>query len=124
MKEAMFYVKLRNKTVKCELCPHFCVIKKGERGKCRARENKNGKLISLVYGKPCSVALDPIEKKPLYHFLPGKEAFSISTAGCNLSCKYCQNWNISQAEFEEVPHTNLPPQTVIREIKNNLLYLY
>ena len=116
-KEALFYKKLKNKIVQCELCPHFCTIKNGERGKCRVRENQNGKLISLVYGKPCSLALDPIEKKPFYHFLPGQQALSIASVGCNLACKHCQNYEISQAKPEEIPSLNLSPEQVIKEAK-------
>lgn len=100
-KEALFWKKLRDKKVQCQLCPHFCFIKEGEKGKCHARKNIQGKLISLVYGYPCSLALDPIEKKPLYHFHPGSMTFSIATAGCNLKCLNCQNWQISQADVNE-----------------------
>ena len=116
-KEALFYVKLKNNIVQCKLCPHFCVIKEGERGKCNARENRKGKLISIVYGKPCSVAIDPIEKKPFYHFLPGEKALSIATTGCNLACKHCQNWQISQAELNEVEYVEMKPEKVIDEAK-------
>jgi len=119
MKEALFYKKLKNKIVQCQLCPRFCIIKPGERGKCRVRENQKGKLISLVYGKPCSLALDPIEKKPLYHFLPGQIALSIATVGCNLNCKHCQNWEISQANPEDVSSQETKPEDVIKEAKKN-----
>ena len=78
------------KIVRCELCPHFCVIKNGDHGKCGVRKNQNGKLISLVYGKPISSDVDPIEKKPLYHFMPGQKTFSFGTVGCNLKCLFCQ----------------------------------
>ena len=121
LKEAMFYKKLKIKgkenIVQCVLCPHFCVIKNGERGKCGARENKNGKLYCIVYGKPCSLALDLIEKKPLYHFHPGSMTFTIATIGCNLSCKHCQNWQISQAELEDVPYSEISPKEIIRMTK-------
>jgi len=102
-KEALFYKVLnkKNKILKCELCPHFCILKQKETGKCGVRKNINGKLISLVYEKPCSVSIDPIEKKPFYHFLPGKKALSIATVGCNLSCKHCQNFEISQIKEKE-----------------------
>lgn len=118
-KEALFYKKLNNKTktIQCQLCPHFCLINQGKRGKCGARENKNGKLISLVYGKPCSLALDPIEKKPLYHFYPGSITFSLATVGCNLSCKHCQNWHISQQEIEHVPFQEISPAGIIKLCK-------
>lgn len=121
MKEALFYKKIAGKIVQCLLCPHYCTLKPGERGKCGVRENKDGKLISLVYGKLCSLAIDPIEKKPLYHFLPGEKALSIATVGCNLHCKYCQNWEISQASPEDVISLKLKPEDVVNEaIKRNI----
>ena len=100
--------------VQCELCPNGCVLDEGQKGNCRARSNKGGKVISLVYGKPCAVHVDPIEKKPLYHFLPASSAFSIGTAGCNLHCKYCQNWDISQSDPEETNNMDLPPEELAR----------
>jgi len=115
----MFYKKLNNKIVQCQLCPHFCVLKPGEYGKCKARQNQNGKLVSVVYGKPCSIAVDPIEKKPLYHFLPGEAAFSIATTGCNLACKHCQNAEISQAHVDDIPHINMTPEQVVLDAKLN-----
>ncbi len=87
--------------VRCFLCPHGCIIGDGERGKCRTRVNVKGGLRSLVYGRPVSIHVDPIEKKPFYHFLPGAEAYSLATAGCPLQCKCCQNWEISQARPED-----------------------
>jgi pyruvate formate lyase activating enzyme len=98
--------------VKCELCPHGCVISEGHRGQCRVRENRNGKLYTLVYGNPCAAHIDPIEKKPLFHFYPTTRALSIATAGCNLTCLYCQNWTISQAHPEDVEVTDWPPEQV------------
>jgi pyruvate formate lyase activating enzyme len=100
--------------VQCSLCPHRCVIAAGERGICRVRENRGGRLYSVVYGNPCAVHVDPIEKKPFYHFLPSANAFSIATAGCTLRCLYCQNWNISQVPPEETENTDLPPEGVVR----------
>jgi pyruvate formate lyase activating enzyme len=100
--------------VQCNLCPHQCVIADGERGNCQVRENRGGRLFSLVYGNPCAVHVDPIEKKPLYHFLPTAASFSIATAGCNLSCKYCQNWSISQVPPERTRNVDLPPADVVR----------
>jgi len=117
-KEALYWKKL-GKDIQCQLCPHFCVLKKGERGKCKVRKNINGKLISLVYNKPCSLALDPIEKKPLYHFLPGEKALSIATAGCNLHCSHCQNWEISQCHPEKLRNLELKPEEIIKEAKEN-----
>jgi pyruvate formate lyase activating enzyme len=104
-----------SKTVQCELCPNGCVLDEGQHSKCRARMNKGGVLYSLVYGKPCAVHVDPIEKKPFSHFLPGTTAFSIATAGCVLSCKFCQNWQISQARPEDTDTYDLPPDEVVRK---------
>jgi pyruvate formate lyase activating enzyme len=102
------------KVVECELCPTECVLEDYQVGRCNVRMNKGGTLYSLVYGKPCSVAVDPIEKKPFYHFLPASKAFSIATAGCVLSCKFCQNWQISQARPEETDSHDFPPDRVVR----------
>ena len=102
------------KTVQCELCPNGCVLEDGQHSRCRARTNKDGRLYSIVYGKPCAVHVDPIEKKPFFHFLPGTTAFSIATAGCVLSCKFCQNWQISQARPEDTDTYDLPPDRVIK----------
>ena len=96
MKEAMFYERLDEKKVRCFLCAHHCVIKEGKRGICSVRENRDGTLYSLVYGKLISMNIDPIEKKPLFHFLPGSTSFSIATVGCNFRCEHCQNNEISQ----------------------------
>lgn len=100
--------------VHCNLCPHGCFIAEGERGHCRVRENRGGRLFSVVYGNPCAVHVDPIEKKPFFHFLPGAAAFSLATAGCNLRCLYCQNWTISQVPPEQTQNTTLPPEEVVR----------
>ncbi len=97
------------KAVKCLLCHHRCAIKDGERGRCRARMNVGGELRSLVYGRPLAVHLDPIEKKPFYHFLPGAAAFSLGTAGCPLRCRFCQNWQLSQVSPEDHPTEFVPP---------------
>jgi pyruvate formate lyase activating enzyme len=102
------------KKVQCELCPTECVLENYQVGGCRVRINKDGVLYSLVYGKPCAVHVDPIEKKPFFHFLPGTGAFSIATAGCVLGCKFCQNWQISQAKPEDTDNHNLPPEDVVR----------
>ncbi|MGN9165951.1 AmmeMemoRadiSam system radical SAM enzyme [Tissierellaceae bacterium HCP3S3_D8] len=96
MKEAMYYERLNRGEVSCRLCPHYCKIAQGEVGKCRVRKNIDGKLYSLNYGKITSYGYDNIEKKPLFHFHPGKRIFSIGSFGCNLSCKFCQNWQIAQ----------------------------
>ncbi len=99
----------RKRPVKCLLCAHACVIEEGSRGRCRARANVRGELRSLVYGRPVALHVDPIEKKPFYHFLPGSQAFSLGTAGCPLACRFCQNWEISQASPEDLPADYLPP---------------
>jgi len=103
------------KRVQCEMCPNECVLENGQHSRCRARMNKDGRLYSLVYGKPCAVHIDPIEKKPFFHFLPGTTAFSIATAGCVLSCKFCQNWQISQAKPEDTDTYDLPPEKVVSQ---------
>jgi len=100
--------------IKCELCAQNCMIKERQRGVCRARMNHGGQLKSLVYGRPVSVHLDPIEKKPLYHFKPGSSAFSLATAGCPLSCKFCQNWEISQARPENFNTPYVLPNAVVQ----------
>ena len=112
-REARFYKKLGNKAVQCQLCPHYCFLKPGERGKCNVRENENGRLFSLVYGKLCSIAVDPIEKKPLFHFKPGSECLSIATVGCNLSCSFCQNWEISQPASKQVLGEQITAERVV-----------
>ncbi|MEM4703091.1 MAG: AmmeMemoRadiSam system radical SAM enzyme [Candidatus Pacearchaeota archaeon] len=118
LKEALFYKKLKTQ-VQCQLCPRFCVIKHGERGSCGVRTNINGILYSLVYGKPCSIALDPIEKKPFYHFLPASKSLSIATVGCNLHCLHCQNYEISQARVEDVPYIEATPEQVVEQAKSS-----
>ncbi|NLE65602.1 MAG: AmmeMemoRadiSam system radical SAM enzyme [Elusimicrobia bacterium] len=105
------------RTVTCDLCPRHCRLKEGERGDCRVRANIDGKLYSLVYGKACAAHVDPIEKKPVFHVLPGSSSFSIATAGCNLHCLYCQNWQISQRPPEETPNIDLPPASVVENAR-------
>ncbi len=117
--EASYYFKLDNKQVNCVLCPRRCVIAEGKRGFCGVRENIGGVLYSLVYAKPCSIHIDPIEKKPLFHVLPGSRAFSLATVGCNLKCKFCQNWQISQASPEDVSVVTLYPEEVIKKVKES-----
>lgn len=107
------HVSHQGEYVKCNLCPRGCVISEGHRGECGVRENRGGKLYTMVYGNPCAVNDDPIEKKPFYHFLPGTRAFSIATAGCNLHCMYCQNWDISQKRPEETVNYDAPPEAVV-----------
>jgi pyruvate formate lyase activating enzyme len=113
MKEAMFYDKLSDYKVKCYLCHHRCIISKGKRGICRVRENKRGILYSLVYGKIVANNIDPIEKKPLFHFYPGSLTYSISTVGCNFRCLHCQNWSISQFDNSEIVGMEIPPEKIV-----------
>jgi pyruvate formate lyase activating enzyme len=101
MKEAMFFRQLEDDKVECFLCAQYCRIKPGKRGKCGVRENRGGKLYSLVYGKLIAQHVDPIEKKPLFHFYPGTKSLSIATAGCNFRCLFCQNADISQSPREQ-----------------------
>lgn len=103
------------KIIECQLCKRKCNLIEGQRGDCRVRLHLDGKLQTLVYGNPCSVHIDPIEKKPLFHVLPATGAFSIATAGCNMHCKYCQNWQISQRPPEETHNYDLPPDRVVAE---------
>jgi len=110
--EARHYEKLPHKKIRCQLCPRACVIDDLERGYCGVRENRNGVYYTLVHSRPCSVHIDPIEKKPLFHFLPGTSAFSIATVGCNVECVFCQNWEISQMRPEQAQNYDLPPQAV------------
>jgi pyruvate formate lyase activating enzyme len=112
IREARFYEKLPYKKIKCKLCPRECVIDDRERGYCGVRENRGGTYYTLVYSRVCAAHIDPIEKKPLFHFAPGTLAFSVATAGCNVNCKMCQNWDISQVRPEQVRNTYLPPQQV------------
>jgi len=113
-KEAMFYTKLDKKRVVCELCPRHCVIESGKRGFCRNRENREGILYSVVYNHPCSMGVEPIEKAPFYHFLPGTMRLTLATAGCNQQCKYCQNWELSQSSMEDLQNYYLTPEQVIK----------
>lgn len=117
LKEAMWSRKLVGGDVQCILCPNMCVIGPGERGACGVRANIDGKLRALTYGKPSSIAIDPIEKKPFFHYLPRAKAFSVATAGCNLRCVFCQNWTLSQALPEDIDFTNLDPQELIEKAK-------
>lgn len=112
-KEAMYYEKLPEEHIKCKLCPRECVIGDRERGWCGVRENRNGIYYTLVHSNPCAVHVDPIEKKPLFHFLPASLALSIATAGCNLNCKGCQNWQISQQRPEHTENLHTPPKELV-----------
>lgn len=114
LKEAMYYRKLEGDLVQCQLCPNKCLLREGQRGICKVRENIGGKLYSMNYGKIVAMNLDPIEKKPFFHFLPGEKAFSIAAPGCNLRCLYCQNWQISQVVPEEINFVQMKPEEVVQ----------
>ena len=117
--EALLYEKLADNKVRCQLCAHHCLIADGKRGICRVRENKAGVLYSIIYGKLIAAHVDPIEKKPMFHFYPGSRSFSIASPGCNFDCQWCQNWEISQgdsaAAAARCPYT--PPQDVVSAAK-------
>lgn len=127
MKEARFYVA-SEEGVQCLLCPHHCRIREGGRGICRSRECRGGKLYALSYGRPCALAADPVEKKPLNHFLPGTYCLSFSCTGCNLSCRWCQNSDISQVDPEDAEYRILPPaemvETCLRRGLPSIAYTY
>jgi len=114
IREAGYYEKLDHKQIRCTLCPRECVIDDRERGYCGVRENLEGIYYTLVYGRACTYHIDPVEKKPLYHFLPGSLSFSIAAAGCNMNCRFCQNWQISQVTPEQVRSIDLPPASVVK----------
>lgn len=104
--------------IMCRICPNECELKEGEISKCNNRKVIKSKLYTMAYGNPCSVNIDPIEKKPLYHFFPGTRAYSIATAGCNLACLNCQNWSISQTSPDKTRNYSLPPEKVVEECLN------
>jgi len=115
MKEAMFYERVEGGQVRCGLCRFRCLIRDSERGICGVRENRGGTLYSLVYGKLCAEHIDPIEKKPLFHLLPGSRSYSIATVGCNFRCRHCQNYSISQVPpHAPVQGVERSPQEVVR----------
>ncbi len=113
-KEALF-TKKSSRGVRCLKCPRFCDLAEGETGFCRSREVHGGKMYSIAYGNPCAVHVDPIEKKPFYHFLPTTRSYSIAAAGCNLRCLNCQNWQIAQYSPRETSNVELMPEAVVRE---------
>ncbi|MCS7227849.1 MAG: AmmeMemoRadiSam system radical SAM enzyme [Endomicrobia bacterium] len=116
-KEAMFYQKLLNKRVQCFICFRECIIPLGKRGFCFNRENRDGILYNIVYSKPSAVQVDPIEKEPVYHFLPSSNILCIGTAGCNFKCKHCHNWHLSQQQIEEITHYHISPEDVVKLAK-------
>ncbi len=113
LKEALWWHKTDREKILCTLCPRYCEIGEGQPGFCYIRQNINGKLYSLGYGRPTGFAIDPIEKKPLNHFLPATKILSFGTAGCNLGCKFCQNWSISKARLDEVNSLTAAPEDVV-----------
>ncbi len=120
MKEAMFYEREPGGRVRCGLCRFRCLIGEGARGICAVRENRGGTLYSLVYGKLCAEHVDPIEKKPLYHVMPGSTSYSIATVGCNFRCRHCQNYSISQvARDEPVRGAEQAPQEIVKRAATN-----
>jgi pyruvate formate lyase activating enzyme len=114
-KEALYFIDTP-KGIKCKLCPRKCEIEVGKAGSCRTNVNYNGKLYSIAYGNPCAIHIDPIEKKPFFHYMPGTLSYSIATAGCNLACLNCQNWEISQVSPEETRNYDLMPDAVVAEV--------
>ena len=127
-REARFYQQLPGNLVRCQLCPRQCEVPDGARGYCRVRENRKGKYFTLVHSRVVAAHVDPIEKKPFFHFLPGAMAFSIATGGCNVHCKFCQNWEISQARPEELRGLYLPPGDLVQNAQRSdcgvLAYTY
>lgn len=114
MIEAKWWKTLENGKILCTLCPRFCTIGEGQYGFCYVRQNHNGKLYSIAYGRPTGFGIDPVEKKPLNHFLPGTKILSFGTAGCNLGCKFCQNWNISKAHLDDTNALEVSPEGVVQ----------
>ena len=114
LREALFYEKLEGGRVKCKLCPWGCIIDPGSYGVCNARKNIEGKLYAMTYGRITAMWNDPIEKKPLFHWNPGSYTFSISSAGCNFKCPWCQNWEISQQSIEDVSSVEASPEDIVR----------
>jgi len=118
-KRLAMYQEETARGIMCRTCPNECVLKEGELSQCNNRKVHNSKLYTLAYGNPCSVNIDPVEKKPLYHFYPGSRAYSIATAGCNLVCLNCQNWTISQTSPDKTRNYDLPPEDVVSDCINN-----
>jgi len=122
MHPARFYKQLNQNTVQCRLCNRFCAISNGQVGKCRTRKNVNGKLYSLIYGYPIALNIDPVEKKPLFHFMPGSFTYSLGALGCNFFCANCQNWDISQARDIENKVKSMEffdPERIVKEAIEN-----
>ncbi len=111
-----YFDALEDQAIRCTLCPRKCRLARGERGGCRVRENRNGNGVSLVYGNPAIVQIDPVERKPFYHVLPGSRSLSVATAGCNMSCKFCEVWDTALVAPEDVFAYDLPPDEVMNQI--------
>jgi pyruvate formate lyase activating enzyme len=121
---ASFWNKVKGTIVQCQLCPRRCILADGQRGICTARINKKGTLYTLAYGNPVTLQVDPIEKKPFFHVVPGEKAFSLAVAGCNMRCLFCQNWQISQSRPDETENYNISPEAVVDlAIKNNCKFI-
>jgi len=123
MKEARLYKKLGNNKIQCQNCAHYCVIPPNKKGICGVRENKDGKLFALNYGKTVAIHIDPIEKKPFFHFLPGSQSLSIATVGCNFKCFSCQNWDISQMPqlTGRIEGQEISPEEIVKTASKNKL---
>ncbi len=119
MKLADWWEPAENGKILCSLCPRYCKIGEGQPGFCYIRQNHGGKLYTTGYGRPTGFAIDPIEKKPLNHFYPGTGVLSFGTAGCNLGCRFCQNWSISKAKLDELNSLNVPPEDVVKLARDN-----
>lgn len=118
-REGAFYTKSYGNKVACDICPNHCILSPGDLGVCRSKVNLGGRLYSITYGNPCSANVDPMEKKPLFHFMPGSRVFSIATTGCNIRCLNCQNWEISQSRPEEVRFFELFPADVVKAVRSS-----
>ncbi|MDQ1332562.1 MAG: pyruvate formate lyase activating enzyme [Bacteroidota bacterium] len=119
LKKVAMFQEETPRGIMCRICPNECVLKEGETSKCNNRRVKDSKLYTMAFGNPCSANIDPVEKKPVYHFLPGSRAYSIATAGCNLVCLNCQNWAISQTSPEKTRNYDLLPDKVVNEAITN-----
>ncbi|MFH1758539.1 MAG: AmmeMemoRadiSam system radical SAM enzyme [Pseudomonadota bacterium] len=123
-----YFTSLSGGEIQCELCPRRCRVTKGKRGFCRVRENRGGEFYSLVYGNPCAIQLDPIERNSIFHVLPATTSLSLATAGCNFRCKSCNNWEISQVDPEDLYNYEIPPDVAVKKAKeagaNSISFAY
>mgnify|MGYP001040349936 CR=1 FL=1 len=113
LREAMYYTKIEGNAVQCQLCFRRCVIGEGQRGFCTNRRNVGGRLYTVIYGKPCALQIDPVEKEPLFHVYPRSSIFCIGTAGCNFRCSFCQNWHMAHKSLEEVEYAQYSPEELV-----------